>query len=652
MMSDNTDAELSDDDGQERERKRRWDTFVGGALPRTISEIFPPNALQDLLRGFFLKIRRGVSLVYARRNDSNVWSFENAARIDPFNVEEGTNAELLNPICFELRRCREIQNRCVQCDQQHVNDYLTNTAGTANSYHCWLGLVDLLLPVELEGHVVAFVFAGQIVPDSPAQSAVVRSRIVEVGGKQRDTLINLLEEQQRQRAQSHSTADLETQETKEQLRTFVKALELIMEALHAAHKRACEGEFLRYWDSNLPAVDHTEEPDWWRRVARLAQDFLSQLGMRKVTLFVRSGKTFDQRWPCGDDISMRRLSTREVLHAVEPERLTTAGRSGTKHLAETIMPDAGEVSFYRTRTTSADAQPGLLFVVEGHPLPHFSDLAEQFLARISSRTAYAALTFQLKRMHSQYVQTVSDAAHDFRHPLQMLEFNLAELLGVPVIKQDDTRAAELHKIKVRLRQAQEQTLSLQKKEKDPVEVLNLVELLDEVIEFMAPMAVAHPCPIRRHGSWPDSVLVKGNGGQLFRVFMNLIDNAIKYSFMGSQYDVRIQVFPPDGNANGAPARVTIRNFGVGIPADLLVKIRERGGRAEVPDPRRQREGTGIGLSIVKRFLTEHGGSFDIESTPESDDNSRMQARRQAGASKLGLRYATTVTVRLKPIRES
>jgi len=198
-----------------------------------------------------------------------------------------------------------------------------------------------------------------------------------------------------------------------------------------------------------------------------------------------------------------------------------------------------------------------------------------------------------------------------------------------------------------LRQAQEQTLSLQHLEKDTRETVNLVELLDEVMEFMAPRAAAHPCPIRRFGRWPETVLVRANRGEIFRVFLNLIDNAIKYSFMGGQYFVDIQLFPIDWQVIHG-VKVTIRNFGIGIPSDRLNLIRERGERAEVRDPRLQREGTGIGLSIVARFLKDHGGTFEIESKPESDATGNSKARKKTDAASAGLRYATTVTVRLKP----
>lgn len=640
------------DEGPRLERAEHWKSFVGEFLPATILEVFPENALQDLVRGFFLKIRRGVTIVYGRRDNDNRWSFQNAGRVDPYSTEKGLNAEFLNPICAKLRQIPKIEERCTQCDREHAERRVGPECSVPNTYACWLGLVDLLYPVTLEGETIAFVFAGQIPPDTQTELDGVRAELRKLDAPKANELIDILNKQVEQRLKSGLTAEQVIVATREELRVFVAALEKVMAGLHASARRKAVSDLLAYWESCLPAVDQTEEAQWWRRVAELAGDFLAQLGMGRVTLLVRAGKYFDRQWPRAENGHVEervRVATRDVLQAVLPEKLVPAGDPSTLQLAAKVMPGSNIICFYRTRAASADARPGLLFAVEGRPTPQFSDLGEQFLRRITSLTEYAALTFQRKRIHEQYKKTVSDAAHDFRHPLQNLEFLLARLMSVPSITQDQALIGKLIKMKLRLRQAQEQSLSLQSQEKESREVLNLVELLDEVIEFMGPRADAHPCPIRRYGKWPEVVMIKADRGRIFRVFLNLIDNAIKYSFMGGQFAVDVQVFPIDRTSNNG-VKVSIRNFGVGIPPNRLEKIRERGARGEVRDDRMQREGTGIGLSIVARFLNDHGGTFEIESNPEPDSNEYAKSQKRSDAITQGLRYATVVTVRLRQHR--
>lgn len=428
-------------DEQQQERQKHWDDFLLEYLPQNILDVFPDNALQDLLRGFFLKIRRGVTILYGQRNVDNQWRFDQAIRIDPFDEVHDINSEFSNPICSALRRALSNENRCSACDTKHAIEFAGNPTPDGWAYSCWLGLFDLLYPVKLDGETIAFVVGGQIPPDTEEELAQLKVKLRAFGEATANNLIASLDDDVQRRQMTGRSAAFEIETTRQELCVFVKALERIMADLHAAAQRKSVGELLDYWESSLPTVDHTAEAQWWQRVATLAEEFLAQIGMSHVRLLVRAGKYFNQQWPNADAISEEgsvRVATRDVLQAVPPDRLMPADNDQTRALAAQIVKENACVYFYRTRAASADAQPGLLFAVEGQPSPQFRDLGEKFLRRISSRTEYAALTFQLKRMYEQYKQTVADAAHDFRHPLQNFDYILADLLQLPSIKQDQS----------------------------------------------------------------------------------------------------------------------------------------------------------------------------------------------------------------------
>jgi two-component system phosphate regulon sensor histidine kinase PhoR len=95
-------------------------------------------------------------------------------------------------------------------------------------------------------------------------------------------------------------------------------------------------------------------------------------------------------------------------------------------------------------------------------------------------------------------------------------------------------------------------------------------------------------------------------GRLEQVFINLLDNAIKYSPQNGVITVSAQDF-------GTMLRVDVKDTGIGIPAKDLSRIFERFYRV---DPARSREmgGTGLGLSIVKHIVQAHGGTVSVEST--------------------------------------
>jgi len=89
-------------------------------------------------------------------------------------------------------------------------------------------------------------------------------------------------------------------------------------------------------------------------------------------------------------------------------------------------------------------------------------------------------------------------------------------------------------------------------------------------------------------------------------FINLIDNAVKYTERGT---ITISVAPSDGYV-----QIAVKDTGIGIPRDHLSRVFER---FYVVDKSRSRKlgGTGLGLSIVKHIVLLHNGIITVESTP-------------------------------------
>jgi signal transduction histidine kinase len=93
---------------------------------------------------------------------------------------------------------------------------------------------------------------------------------------------------------------------------------------------------------------------------------------------------------------------------------------------------------------------------------------------------------------------------------------------------------------------------------------------------------------------------------------NIIENACKYSF--SSREIMVSAREDDG-----VVRITVTNFGVGIPVSDLERIFEPYVRSRVPDSKRIRIGTGIGLTIVREVIERlHEGRVFVESTPLKD----------------------------------
>ncbi len=100
-------------------------------------------------------------------------------------------------------------------------------------------------------------------------------------------------------------------------------------------------------------------------------------------------------------------------------------------------------------------------------------------------------------------------------------------------------------------------------------------------------------------------VLRGDRDRLEQVFVNLIDNAIKYTHEGGQIKVHL-------TQAGDSAIVTVEDNGIGIPKEDVERVFERFYRV---DKARSRElgGTGLGLSITKHIVLAHNGEIRIES---------------------------------------
>lgn len=137
--------------------------------------------------------------------------------------------------------------------------------------------------------------------------------------------------------------------------------------------------------------------------------------------------------------------------------------------------------------------------------------------------------------------------------------------------------------------------------------VTLASVLDESIETMQSFArdagVELKLKVSAEGR---SVTVTGDRGRLSQSFCNVIHNAIKFSPARSVVTVSLK-------ATHSDAIVTIKDKGEGIPTDFLPHVFERFRQAD-GSRTRSYGGLGLGLSLVKSFVTVHGGT--IEATSE------------------------------------
>ena len=99
--------------------------------------------------------------------------------------------------------------------------------------------------------------------------------------------------------------------------------------------------------------------------------------------------------------------------------------------------------------------------------------------------------------------------------------------------------------------------------------------------------------------------VIGDCDRLRQVFWNLLTNAIKFTPLGGSIGVAVE-------AVGAFVRVTVRDTGIGIPAQAIPYIFQRFWQVE-STATREHGGLGLGLALSRHLVELHGGTITVES---------------------------------------
>jgi len=210
-------------------------------------------------------------------------------------------------------------------------------------------------------------------------------------------------------------------------------------------------------------------------------------------------------------------------------------------------------------------------------------------------------------------QFAADASHELRTPLAVIRTS-AELALRRARPPESYRDSliEISEEAERMTQLVEDLLFLARsgaRATDmPMEPLDLNALLREISDELAGLAGTRRIRIRQVSPTDRAVLVSGNPAALRRLFLVLLDNAIKYSHPGSEVIVSVSTHAI--SAGEETAAVTVEDFGIGISAADRPHIFNRFYQA---DKARTDGGFGLGLSLAESIVKAHGATIDVTS---------------------------------------
>jgi heavy metal sensor kinase len=224
------------------------------------------------------------------------------------------------------------------------------------------------------------------------------------------------------------------------------------------------------------------------------------------------------------------------------------------------------------------------------------------------------LNGMLDRLESAFkkiTQFTADASHELRTPVAVMRTR-AELSLRKARSADEYRdvisevLAELEKTSGLI----EQLMFLARADSG-AETLhfadtNVTEVLREACHQGSALAEAKQISFQEFIS-PDSMWIRGDASSLRRLFLILIDNAVKYTPANGHVEVSLQ-------RNNGYAIAQVKDTGIGIAETDLPNVFERFYRA---DKARNRElgGVGLGLSIGRWITEVHSGTIEVQSAP-------------------------------------
>lgn len=410
---------------------------------------------------------------------------------------------------------------------------------------------------------------------------------------------------------------------------------------------------LRFQNSLLGAVDSSLQITVSKTVAALDEEDFLETG--KLT-FDHAGQT----QAASDDFAMRIISAEGEVWDVYSASGRVSGWGGVEAVFSTlgewrvhsqaVLNSKEEVigwvqaaqSLQPVRETVGDLREQLMF---GVPLVLlFAGLGGYFLANralspveqitataqsitlqdLSKRIHYRGAMDEVGRLAQTFDQMlarlqdsfererrfISDAAHELRTPLTVLKGQIEVTLSrARESAEYETKLRELAVQVDRLIRLSNGLLFLSRSDQHradfkPADV-NLTDLLGVLVEQFQPLAEEKNLNITAQVA--EELSVRGDNDLLIRLFMNLLENALRYTLADGQIQL-------SARREADRVLVTIHNSGEGIPSEHIPHLFERFYR--VDDDRSSRSGgSGLGLAIAAEIVRLHSGEIAAHSEP-------------------------------------
>lgn len=211
------------------------------------------------------------------------------------------------------------------------------------------------------------------------------------------------------------------------------------------------------------------------------------------------------------------------------------------------------------------------------------------------------------------------ASHELKTPLTVMHGTLEQMLSAtsPATPDADRIASLLEEVQ-RLSGIVGQLSFLARADANMIEMpgdpVALHEIVKDLAEEAAILASGHDIDVRLLKC--EAVTINGDRMKLRQLFLNLVDNAVKYNQPGGFVELSLAVH--EGHVD-----TVITNQGNALPPDEVARVFDRFYRGD-PSHNRSIEGSGLGLSIARSIARVHHGEIFYEVMPDSRTQVRVR----------------------------
>ncbi len=321
----------------------------------------------------------------------------------------------------------------------------------------------------------------------------------------------------------------------------------------------------------------------------------------------------------------------DMIYMIDPESLRFLyvnhavrnfwGRSRDEivdHGVADIIPDFDEDAFREQAAPLFSGEAEVVLYETVHKRPDGSivpvEVALQLIAPSDGILRYVAIVRDVterKAAEQAKKEFISTVSHELRTPLTSIKGSL-DLITAGAVGKVDPKVGSLvtiaRKNSERLVRLINDILDMEKLEAGKMDMqfdeVELTAFLHEAVEANRAYADRLNVGIEFHDPG-QPIPVRADRDRLMQIMANLLSNAAKFSNPGEKVEITTEVL-------GGKVRVSVRDFGAGIPEKAQATIFEKFTQADASD-QRQKGGTGLGLGITKMMVEAHGGTIDFVS---------------------------------------